>query len=310
MCTQIVGWNTRRNNGVVIGNLRIIEHILRLLELLVRLKQSGCQLLVSSQSPKDIRALGIDVIGKISGIDTRIGCYLLFVEALDELESLVGTESELAVAIDLQGCEVIKSLGTLLSRLLLNIGNCKQTILDSFECSLRLFNLVITTFGAVEGDITIECLEFPILLGDKVDNLEMTLHNHGQSGRLDTTDREHLSLSRLAVTNSVETGGVHAQKPVSDGSTEASHVQPIVLGLKFKMLESFTNGFVGHRIDPQAINGNLSSMFTLDGTRFLHDPTLYQFTLLTGITTVDDALGIGIKATDDFELLADTVVIL
>ena len=51
-------------------------------------------------------------------------------------------------------------------------------------------------------------------------------------------------------------------------------------------------------------------MFTLDGTRFLHDPTLYQFTLLTGITTVDDALGIGIKATDDFELLADTIVIL
>ena len=123
LCTQIVGWNTRRNNGVVIGNLRIIEHILRLLELLVRLKQSGCQLLVSSQSPKDIRALGIDVIGKISGINTRIGCYLLFVEALNELECLVGTESELAVAIDLQGCEIIKSLGTLLARLLLDIGD-------------------------------------------------------------------------------------------------------------------------------------------------------------------------------------------
>ena len=209
---------------MVISNLRIIEDIFRLLELLVRLKQSGCQLLVTSQSPKDIRALGIDIIGKISGINTRIGCYLLFVEALNELESLVGTESELAVAIDLQGCEVIKSLGTLLTRFFLYIGNCKQTILDSIESSLCLFNLVITTFGAVEGDITIECLEFPILLGHEVDNLEMTLHNHGQSWRLDTTDGKHLSLASLAVTNGVETGGIHAQKPVTDGTTEASHV--------------------------------------------------------------------------------------
>ena len=51
-------------------------------------------------------------------------------------------------------------------------------------------------------------------------------------------------------------------------------------------------------------------MFALDGTSLLHHPSLDEFTLLTGITTVDDALGIFVETTDDFELLSDTLVVL
>ena len=295
---------------MVVGHLRIVKDVLRFGKLLSFLKQLAREGFVSTQALQDAGALGIDIIRQESGIDTRISDHLLLVKALDKLECLFCAESKLAVTIDLKGCQVVETFGAFLARLLLYIGNSEQAVLDGFECSLCLLHFIIPAFRAVECHIPIDGLEFPILLGHEVDDFEMTFHNHGQRRGLHTSDGKDLTLSDLSVAQGVETGGIHAEQPVADGSTQPRQIKAIVFSLKFQMLEPFSYGFVSHRIDPQTINGDFSFFLALYCPRLLHDPALYQFTLLPGIATVDDALGILVEPLDDIELFSDAVVVL
>ena len=106
----------------------------------------------------------------------------------------------------------------------------------------------------------------------------------------------------LSVLERVEARGVHTQEPVADGTAQSGYVQRLVLTLILERVETLTDSLVGHRRYPKTLHRALRLCL-------LHHPTLYQFTLLTGVTAVDDAVGSLHKTLYDAELAFDAVVV-
>ena len=81
------GVHARGDNGVVVCDFGGVEVFLVLAQRLTaqRLNEGG----IRYEAGEDCGAFWIDVIRQESGIDTRVGCHLLLVEALDELQGLV-----------------------------------------------------------------------------------------------------------------------------------------------------------------------------------------------------------------------------
>ena len=87
----------------------------------------------------------------------------------------------------------------------------------------------------------------------------------------------------LSIFERVEARGVHAQCPVADGAAESGFIEALVFPLVLERLKAFADGLFGQRADPQPLHGTFCS-------GLLHDPSLYEFTFLTGIAAVDDAV--------------------
>ena len=73
--------------------------------------------------------------------------------------------------------------------------------------------------------------------------------------------------------------------------------------LVLQVLEPFAYGLFCQRGYPQTLHGAL-------GTCQLHHPALYQFTLLSGITAVNDGVGILHQRCNHLELVFHTLVLL
>ena len=88
---QGTGNLARGDDGVVVGHLRRVEHLLRLRQLLAPegAHQLGIRRLAAEARLEEavhrLRTLGIDVVRQECGVDARIGRQLQFVELLDEL---------------------------------------------------------------------------------------------------------------------------------------------------------------------------------------------------------------------------------
>ena len=89
-----------RNNGVVVGHLRAVKHLLRLGQL--RSCQRLCILLIPLQSVEDSGTLRVDVITKILRIYTWISGVFAFIERLDDVQRLLSAHAKLPVAVHLQ----------------------------------------------------------------------------------------------------------------------------------------------------------------------------------------------------------------
>ena len=131
-------------------------------------------------------------------------------------------------------------------------------------------------------------------------NLIITGDDHRQCRSLHTPNTKQLFV--LTILESIKSGAVHTQQPVTLGASQSCLEERVIIALRFQILESLTDGFFCQRRDPQSLDGTLHS-------RELHHPTLDEFTLLTGITAVHDAVGLLIKILDDLELLLNTGVI-
>ena len=70
----------------------------------------------------------------------------------------------------------------------------------------------------------------------------------------------------------------------------------LVFRLVFEGLETFTNRLFGQRTDPQTLHGALTACLLID-------PALDEFAFLTGITAVDDFVGLRDEFFEDVELL-------
>ena len=106
----------------------------------------------------------------------------------------------------------------------------------------------------------------------------------------------------LAVLQRVQSRGVHAQQPVTNGSRQSGQIQRLVVGLVFQIGKPLADGFVRHRRYPQSAHGTLCP-------GLLHHPPLDELTLLSRVTAVHDALGLLHQAFDNRELLLDAVVV-
>ena len=149
-------------------------------------------------------------------IHTGIGGVFLLVEGLDQVERHLGRITELAVAIDLQRGEVVELWWLFLALFLLHLRHRKRLALDGGKGLLALFLRGEFPRCRGEGGITIHRCQYPVGFGLEVLDLFLTVHDEGEGRGLHTTYREHLTV--LAVLQRVQSRGVHAQQPVTNGS--------------------------------------------------------------------------------------------
>ena len=247
------GWHTCGDDGMVVSYFGRVKDFLRLGE---RLSFKGLgELFIAFQTSECLRAFGIDIVAEEGGINTRIGGELLLVETLDELQGLFGRIAKFAVAIHLQGSQIIESRRGFGSFLLLNVCNCKRLPLNGLEHSPTLFfcqklHLLVDGSLALEGlalfgsrfhfgsifcfrlfivgdggefGVAIEGGEHPTLLGHETLYLLLATHDECQCRGLHTSDGEHLFL--LSIFERIEACGIYAECPVTDGATKSCFVE-------------------------------------------------------------------------------------
>ena len=72
--------------------------------------------------------------------------------------------------------------------------------------------------------------------------------------------------------------------------------------LSLELAEAFTDSLIGHGADPKALHRAFH-------TGFLHHPTLDELSLLSGITAVDDFVGMAVELFYDGKLLFNTGIL-
>ena len=264
--------------------------------------------------------------GKIGGVYARIGGIFVFVELLNELEGEFCPIAKLFVAFHLQSGEIEETWRSFGAFFLRHLLHGEGRVFDGFEGRFGFFAVGESTFGegfsvvfalgsvlwgfllvivgiesCGEGDIAVDGGEHPIGFGLEVLDVELSCHDHSQRGGLHAPDGEGLCSATsiiVAIFEGVESCGVHAQEPVADGSTESGFIESLIVLMGAEVGKSFADGFFGHGGNPESLHGT-------GGTGFLHHPSLYEFSLLSGVTAVDDTLGFGKELFDDVELFFD-----
>ena len=295
------------NDGVVVGHFRGVEHTFGLAQGFSADETDevgiGCHT-IELRLIKSIecrRTFRIDVIGEILRIYARISGKFLLVQRLNEIEGLFSTITKLTVTIYLQRSEVVELWRLFLTFFFLHLRHCERFSFDGGKGSLTFFFLEELTLRGCKGRIAIDGREYPVWLWLEVLDFLLTTHDKCERGCLHTSYGKNLTL--LSIFHRIETRTVDAQQPVADGTAKTGNVQFLVLCLVFQVLEAFTDGFVSHRRNPKTLHG-------ARGTSFLHHPTLNEFTLLSGITAIDDTVGSQHQFLNDGKLLLDALVIL
>ena len=290
----------------MVGDLRRVEHALRLLQ---RLAANGLDELRIDRLAEELRlvetvhglrTLRVDVVREVLRVDTRIGGEFLLVECLDEVQRRLGRESELAVAVDLQRGEVVELGRLFLTLFLLDLRDGERLALDGLKGLLALFLRREFAFCSCKRRVAVDGSQHPVGLGLEVVDLLLAVDDEGEGRGLHTSDGEYLTI--LPVFQRVEPGGIHAQEPVANGSRETCQIEWLVVGLVLEISKAFADGLVGHRRYPQTADGTLRA-------RLLHDPALDEFTLLSGVAAVDDAVGFLHEVLNDGELFLDALVV-
>ena len=110
-------------------------------------------------------------------------------------------------------------------------------------------------------------------------NFCLSVDDQCQRRRLNTTDGEYLTI--LTIAQRIEAGCIHAQQPVPNGTRQSCLIELVEGSLFFQLLEALADCLFRQGGDPQSIHRSTAASF-------LHDPTLDQFSLLAGISAVDD----------------------
>ena len=199
------------NNGVVVGDFRVVEHFFRLRNLVCQ--NRSCECSIRRKSFQHSRNGGVDVLAKICGVDTRVGGDLFLVERLNEFQRFVGRERKFLVALHLQGSEVEKTRWRFLALLRRGRNDGERRRLYLFDYFKSIGFYFVAALGAIECSVAVESFNFPKIFGDEVFDFAVTSHNERQSGCLHTTNGKHIAV--LGIFFGVKTRSIHAQNPVA-----------------------------------------------------------------------------------------------
>ena len=129
--------NAGGDDGVVVGYLRRVEHLLALWQLGVcKRKREG---FIAPEPLESGGTLGIDVVAEILSVHTGIRGELLLVERLYGVERQFGAHGELLVAVYLQRRKVVEMRGSLFAGFLLHVGYDKGLACYLVERLLAFF---------------------------------------------------------------------------------------------------------------------------------------------------------------------------
>ena len=295
---QVHRCHTGRDDGMVVGHFGRVEHLLRLWQLFPF--QWFGKRLISTYAFQNDGAFGIHIIAEILGIYTRIGGEFSLVQPLYDVQCLFGAHIEFPVAIHLQRGQVVEMWWCFSAIFLLHRSHHKRFACDGIQKLLSLFLHRELAFGGSKHGVTIGGGKHPICFRHKMVYLVLSVHNERQRGGLHPAYAEHLPV--LSVFEGIEPGGIHAENPVADGTAESGEIEGLILLLVLQLTESLADGLIGHRRNPESLHGTF-------GLRFLHHPSLDEFSLLSGVTAVDNAVGSLHQSLDDGKLLGHSLVV-
>lgn len=260
--------------------------------------------LKAEEGGENPRALGIEVVSEIAGVDPRVGGQPVLVEDLEDGERAGGGIAIAFVGVDLQGAEVIEPGRTLGALLTLAAPDDERLAGDLLYQSVGIGLLHDPAGVGGEEGATVVGDEAPVVLRLEIAYGLVAADDIGQRRGLHTADADDGALA--AELQGVEAGTGHAEEPVGLGTGETGLVKVVKLLLQVEVLKAVLDGLVGERGDPEAFDGK--ALAVLDTCQLL-DPALDDLALLAGIATVDDLIGGDEEPADDFELLLDTRVV-
>ena len=182
---------------------------------------------------------------------------LLFVERLDEIERLLGSEAVVAVCLALQGGQIIELWRIDGFRLPLERRNDGLLFLASRRnllCFLFSFDLF-----QIGGQIALADVNVEIFLLLERGDFPVALHQHCKSRRLNAPDHQLLVIER-----GEKAGAVDADNPVRLRAAECRFIETVIFLAVPEMLEAFADGGVLQRADPQTLKGLGASGFVVD----------------------------------------------
>ena len=239
---------------------------------------------------------------------------------MHDLEREICAVAEFAVTLHLQGGEVKESRRSFATFFLRHRRHRERRVFHGAQCSFRFRSVGETALRRplVLGPFAVFCFfvflavvesrrkrcvavdggEYPIGFRHEAFDLLLSVHDECQSRGLHAPDAQRLCTAStpIAEFQRIEASGIHAQQPVADGTAQSGLVQTAILLLWAQVGETFFDGFFRHRRNPQSIHGTVCRSL-------LHHPTLDEFTFLSGIPAVDDAVGFPEQIADHPELL-------
>ena len=231
------------NDCVVIGDLFIVDD-LRSVHMdrdAAHLRHCrSCIVYECSQTVCHIR-------GQIPAVGARIGAELLFIEALEVVQRLLGGEAKNPVCVTLQGGEVIK-----------------RRRLFGFVPALQLCDHSgLIGAGLAQGlGIRFAFHAFASSIKprkpqrDRIERLRLEsvdfrfpLYNQRQRGRHHTAN-----IQRAVIENGEKPRGVDAHQPVGLAAAERRRIEIVVCAAVFERFKALADRRIFHRRDPQALH--------------------------------------------------------
>ena len=138
------------------------------------------------------------------------------------------------------------------------------------------FLITLAHYGR-EHSIPVRSLQLPVLFRHEILYLLLSFHDKSQCRSLHAPDGQHLFV--LSVFQSIKSCGIHSERPVAYRTAESRLIQRLEFRLVLQVCKSLSDSLFRKRRNPQTLHRTFRP-------RLLHHPSLYQFTLLSGITAV------------------------
>ena len=242
-----------RENGMVICDLAVVGHAGN-----IRSDRNvGEKRKLAADDGNDLTGSVLHIVRDELTVCARIGQELLFVERLNEVECLLGSEAVISVCLALQGGQIIELRRIDGLRFLLERRNDGLLFLASRRNSFCfLFGFDLFQIG---GQIALADVDVEILLLMERGDFPVTLHQHCKGRRLDAPDHQLLVIER-----GEQAGAVDTDNPVCLRAAECRFIETVIFLAVPEMIEAFADGGVLQRADPQTLEGLGASGFVVD----------------------------------------------
>ena len=222
-----------RENGMVICDLAVVGYAGNVRSN----RNAGEKRKLAADNRNDLTGGVLHIIRNKLAVRARIGQELFFVERLDEIERLLGSEAVVSVCLTLQGGQIIELRRVDRLRFLLERRNDGLLFLASRRnlfCFLFGFDLFQIGSQIALADVNVEIL-FLLERGD----FTVALHQHCKGRRLDAPDHQFLVIER-----GEKAGAVDTDNPVCLRAAECRFIETVIFLAVPEMVEAFADGGV------------------------------------------------------------------
>ena len=222
-----------RENGMVICDLAVVGHTGN-----VRSdRNAGEKRKLTADDRNDLTGSVLHIIRDELTVRARIGQELFFVERLDEIERLLGSETVVSVCLALQGGQIIELRRIDGFRLPLERRNDGLLFFASRRNSFCfLFGFDLFQIG---GQIALADVDVEILFLLERGDFPVALHQHCEGRRLDAPDHQFLVIER-----GKQAGAVDTDNPVCLRAAECRFIEAVIFLTVPEMPEALTDSGV------------------------------------------------------------------